>query len=264
LYEMSTGALPFRGESSGVVFKAILDATPTSAARLNPAVPTELERIISKCLEKECSLRYQHASDIRTDMLRLKRNEESKGIAGEIHLPQVDRKRNLWIGATALLALLALFAWGAYRHFVPKHLPFAHLEFTQLTTSGKAATAAMSPDGRYMAYAVDEVGEFWGGETKESLWVRQVVGGEVQVVPPSEVRYVWITFSRDGDFLYAVRSEGKDTGSRSLYKVSALGGIAKRLIADVDSKVTLSPDGKRFVFVRHSPEKNQSALVIVS
>src|SRR5262249_16443879 len=112
LYEMSTGALPFRGESSGVVFKVILDATPTSAARLNPAVPTELERIISKCLEKECSLRYQHASDIRTDMLRLKRNEESKGIAGEIHLPQVDRKRNLWIGATALLALLALFAWG--------------------------------------------------------------------------------------------------------------------------------------------------------
>src|SRR6266699_6955961 len=77
LYEMATGTLPFRGESSGVIFKAILDRAPTSAVRLNPDVPAELERIINKALEKDRNLRYQHASDIRTDLQRLKRDTES-------------------------------------------------------------------------------------------------------------------------------------------------------------------------------------------
>jgi serine/threonine protein kinase len=77
LYEMATAALPFRGESTGVIFKAILDSTPTSAVRLNPDLPAELERIITKCLEKDRNLRYQHASDVRTDLRRLKRDTVS-------------------------------------------------------------------------------------------------------------------------------------------------------------------------------------------
>jgi serine/threonine protein kinase len=68
LYEMATGQLPFRGESSGVIFKAILDSTPTAAVRLNPDIPTKLEEIIDKCLEKDRDLRSQHASDIRSDL----------------------------------------------------------------------------------------------------------------------------------------------------------------------------------------------------
>jgi len=77
LYEMATGTMPFRGESSGVIFKAILDSTPTPAVRLNPDIPAPLENIINKCLEKNRNLRYQHASDIRTDLQRLKRDAES-------------------------------------------------------------------------------------------------------------------------------------------------------------------------------------------
>jgi eukaryotic-like serine/threonine-protein kinase len=86
LYEMATGALPFRGESSAEIFKAILDATPTAAARLNPDAPAELERIVSKALEKDRNLRYQSAADLRSDLTRLKRDLDS-GRASAIHAP---------------------------------------------------------------------------------------------------------------------------------------------------------------------------------
>ena len=71
LYEMATGTRPFRGESTGTIFDSILNRAPVPPVRLNPDVPAELERVIDKCLEKDRNLRYQHASDIRTDLQRL-------------------------------------------------------------------------------------------------------------------------------------------------------------------------------------------------
>ena len=77
LYEMATGTLPFRGETSGVIFKSILDAAPTPAVRLNPELPADLERILNKTLDKDRTLRYQSAADLRADLARLKREQES-------------------------------------------------------------------------------------------------------------------------------------------------------------------------------------------
>src|SRR3989454_5174640 len=114
LYEMATGALPFRGESSGVIFKAILDAAPTPAVRLNPDLPPKLEEIINKCLEKDRNLRYQHASEIRTDLQRLKRDTESgKAVSSRTATPRWS-PRSMLIGAVALVFVIAVIAVAAF------------------------------------------------------------------------------------------------------------------------------------------------------
>jgi eukaryotic-like serine/threonine-protein kinase len=115
LYEMATGTLPFRGESSGVIFNAILERLPVSPIRINPDIPPKLEDIVSKCLEKDRNLRYQHASDIRTDLQRLKRDtESSKSPAVVESIPFGRNKRLRWIGAGAgslAVLVLALILW---------------------------------------------------------------------------------------------------------------------------------------------------------
>ena len=109
LYEMATGQLPFRGDTSGVIFKAILDGAPTSAVRLNPELPVELERIIHKALEKDRNLRYQHASEIRTDLQRLKRDSDSGKSPVHIEPANTGWKRRLpWIAGGVILAVGAV------------------------------------------------------------------------------------------------------------------------------------------------------------
>jgi tetratricopeptide (TPR) repeat protein len=118
LYEMATGKLPFNGESTALIFKAILDTAPVPAARLNPNLPTELERIINKALEKDRELRYQSAAEIRTDLQRLKRETESGrvDIGTAKALPPAARKGHWlrWVAATAtpmLITALAVSGW---------------------------------------------------------------------------------------------------------------------------------------------------------
>jgi eukaryotic-like serine/threonine-protein kinase len=112
LYEMSTGTLPFRGGTGAEIFDAILNREPTSPVRLNPEVPAELERVIGKALEKDREVRYQHASEIRGDLKRLKRDSES----GRSVPAAASRAHGVWtkIAAAVVLALLALaglFFW---------------------------------------------------------------------------------------------------------------------------------------------------------
>jgi eukaryotic-like serine/threonine-protein kinase len=112
LYEMATGQLPFRGESSGVIFKAILDAEPTPAVRLNPDLPPELERIINRALEKDRNLRYQHASEIRAELERLKRATETGRAAAAEATGTRTAKSSLWKIAVPAITVIALCVAG--------------------------------------------------------------------------------------------------------------------------------------------------------
>jgi TolB-like protein len=157
LYEMATGALPFRGESPGVIFKAILDGTPTPAVRLNPDLPADLERIINKCLEKDRNLRYQHASEIRTDLQRVKRDSESSRFVAPDELgtkPQTAARsrvaKALITAGAALVALVVGFA--GYRWYE------AHSALTSANVAAKPSIAVLplenlssDPDGAYFA-----------------------------------------------------------------------------------------------------------------
>jgi eukaryotic-like serine/threonine-protein kinase len=121
LYEMATGQLPFRGESSGLIFNSILEHAPVPAVRLNPDLPPKLEGIINRALEKDRNLRYQHASDMRAELQRLERDRKSRhsaagsGPASAVHRPSLDQKKRLWkIAAAAVLIVAVSIAGGLY------------------------------------------------------------------------------------------------------------------------------------------------------
>jgi serine/threonine protein kinase/Flp pilus assembly protein TadD len=125
LYEMCTGMLPFRGDTSGVIFESILNRTPAPVVRLNPDTPPKMEEIISKCLEKDRNLRYQHASDIRTDLQRLKRDTET-GKTATIHGTDSEATKTPWwrgkvVISGAVSCLLVALVIGAAVFYSNKH-----------------------------------------------------------------------------------------------------------------------------------------------
>ena len=129
LYEMATGIAPFRGESSGVISKAILDTLPAAAVRFNPDVPAELERIINKALEKDRNLRYQHAAEMRSDLQRLKRDMDGGHtsavtvVTASLPQPPATYRSQLWkVALPILLVALLVAGWLYYRAHQSKPL----------------------------------------------------------------------------------------------------------------------------------------------
>jgi eukaryotic-like serine/threonine-protein kinase len=255
LYEMATGALPFRGESSGVIFKAILDGTPTSAVRLNPDLPADLERIIDKALEKDRQLRYQSAAEMRTDLQRLKRDTSS----GRLHVPSSGegeeekakgesppgtspvtrghaRRKGYYVAAGFLL--LAAVAVAILLDRSSRSSPPLSKEWEQLTFfTDSAVYPALSPDGRMLAFIRGNNSFFGLGQ----IYVKFLPDGQpVQLTHDSKEKLRPV-FSPDGSRI-AYGTPGWD-----VWEVPVLGGEPHILLPNASS-LTWIDGGKRLLF----------------
>ena len=290
LYEMATGQAAFNGNTSAVIFDAILNRNPPAPSTQNPNLPPKLEEIIGKSLEKDRELRYQTSAELRGDLKRLRRDSDSSRsisatsrtwpaaagsgatplpgsaptpaasaqhpVAGDTSLAAAKSARGVWMRrASVLLALAAgVILFIHERNARKPDSTFAEMTITPISSSGHTYGAAISPDGKWLAYISEEQGP-------PGIWVRQVgTGSTAQVVPPSSGHYRGLTFSPDGNYLYFVKSE-PGSGLSKLYQVPSLGGTPRELIVDIDSSVSFSPDGKQFVFVRQSSTGATSSLL---
>jgi eukaryotic-like serine/threonine-protein kinase len=282
LYEMAAGTVPFRGESSATIFEAILNRAPAPVIRLNPDLPPRLEDIINKALEKDRNLRYQHASEMRSDLQRLKRDTDSSRTVAAIPesapsapaaVPTTSassrsavvavakkHKLSLGIGTMVGLLLLAAAGYGVYSllwHGRPA--PFQNFIVSKATESGKATLAAISPDGKYLLHTMNDGGQ-------ESLWLENIpTGSNTQVVAPAPVRYERLCFSPDGNYLYFTRIEPGSNSLKYLYRAPVLGGQPQKLVTDIDSNISFAPDGQRFAYLlANNPKPGEFRLIIRS
>ncbi|MGO9094690.1 MAG: protein kinase domain-containing protein [Bryobacteraceae bacterium] len=244
LYEMATGASPFQGVTSAVVFDAILNRE----AQMPASVPAPLAQIIANTLEKDRDIRCQTAAELRAALKRLRRDSESgarsvsavAAAPGQARPGFRQRYRRFLIATVVVLTAISLYLWRSSR----RSTAFQHIEFSRLTSTGRASSAAISPDGRYVVHVMSDAGQ-------QSLWMRQVAtGSNVMITPPTTGSFPGLAFSPDGNFVYYTKLE-KDSGIATLYQLPVLGGTPRAVIVDVDSPITFSPDGRRIAFLRH-------------
>ena len=280
LYEMATGQRPFAGDTNLSILSSILKDNPKSVTDINPAIPSELGRIIRRALAKDPERRYQTAKDLRNDLEDLKASLGSSesplsaatsNVAASVTspsepsaspIPSSDTQvvvglvkrhsRAFGVAAAVLLLGAAAALYGLLRpdaQPAPSQQPFADLQVTQLTTSGNAGRPAISPDGRYVAY-VQRDGD------DESLWIRQTATtNNVRIVPPEQgVALFGATFTPDGTSVDFVRQA--NGAQWEIWRVPFLGGTPRLLVANVSSPIGWAPDGQRIAFLRTriSPE----------
>jgi serine/threonine protein kinase/Tol biopolymer transport system component len=296
LYEMATGTLPFRGESTGVIFDGIMNRAPVTPLRLNPDLPPKLDDIVNKALEKDRDLRYQHASEMRADLKRLKRETESgravteassagpsawvqpgvpatgtasaaasssaSASSSSVLIAEARRHGGKFLVAAVVLVVLAIAAaFGAYK-LLSRNKPAIdarNISIRPLTEHGQVIDfASISSDGRLVAYGRRE------GE--RSLRVKQVAtGSEISVVPRQAGFFgPGATFTPDGNYLYYAHDDPANTNSVNLYSVPALGGEPHQVVGDVGSAPAFSPDGKRMAYRRTINEKGEDQILVAN
>jgi Tol biopolymer transport system component/DNA-binding winged helix-turn-helix (wHTH) protein len=156
------------------------------------------------------------------------------------------------------VAVIAIAAFVLYKLIGGKAVaPFEKTKLVKFTTTGKVASAAISPDGKYIAYGVDDAGQ-------GSVWIRQTIMSNdgVQVVPPGEFHYLELAFSPDSNYLYYLQATL--SAPNVLYRMAALGSTATKIAEDVDSPPSFSPDGKRMAYLRGYPDQRESSLMIAN
>jgi eukaryotic-like serine/threonine-protein kinase len=279
IYQMATGKMPFDGATSAVVFQAILDRDPAPVLELNSALPPKLQEIIEKLLEKDRDLRYQSAADLRGDLKRLKRDSESgrrpsaaptvRGSSAQsatsgmaVAVPDssgtqapapvsasqgaTTRSSKLWprfIGTTVALLLAGALAYSVFFRSHP--IPFQNISVDKVTDTGTALLTSISPDGKYLVTLTRDNGQY-------SMWLRNLpTNSNTQVQSPADVVYYYsITFSNDGNYFYFIRTDPGNPVLRFLYRAPLLGGTPQKILRDVDSSISLSPDGNQLAYIR--------------
>jgi len=276
LYEMASGERPFKGDTAMSILTSIMRDTPRSISELKRDLPPDFARIVRRCLAKDPEDRYQTAKDLRNDLRGLRDDLQSGERASlaasssaigtppstpSVSGPRATRSpaRPLVIALIASLVVIAAaigggrLLWSGGAPVAPRLDPFATIGLTRLTTTGTAGLAAISQDGRYVAHVVTD-------DKGSSLWLRQVTtSSNVQIVPPAEVRYGALAFSPSGDYVYYV-TYPRGGQYASLQQVPVLGGGTRKLVDDIDSAPTVSPDGKHIVFVRGLPPSGAAIM----
>ena len=266
LYEMATGRRPFKGDTPVSTLSSILKDTPSSVTELRKGLPRHLGRIVKRCLVKAPDRRYQTAVDLRNDLEGLKEEVDSgeslpEGVAAGAGAARFGGRR-LAVGLAVVAVVVTGIGYGLYELFSRRAgdpgttATSQPMEMTRLTRTGSAGNnSAISPDGKYVVYAQDDEGG-------HSLWLLQVSAARsVQIVPPSGEVLWKPTFSPDGEFIYYVSSTS-DTGFNTLSRVPVLGGPPRRILDDLEGRVSFSPDGNQFVFLRE--ERTQSDMLVVA
>ena len=262
LYEMATGTSPFPGATSAIVCQSILSGSPRPASELNPEVPLKLEEFIEKALEKDRDVRYQTASDLRADLVRLRRDIASSGAhsgssaartpsrISQVEKPSL-RRRLSFAGALLLAAILGAGAY-AYLHERLARQPAAPPIIVPVTSfPGSETSPAFSPDGSQIAFAADEAS---GGKgTDFDLYVKAAVGSEDTLrITKKPAEWIVPAYSPDGHVIAFVR-KSNTAGESGLFEVPPVGGVERTLLAATFSyqppmSLSWSPDGKALTF----------------